>query len=269
IVVEVEVEGHKKGQDDNGNGKPSDEQPDNPINPGPSLPVPPNKPGEDEKPGDEDKVTDPTINPVTEGDKEISGTGKPGTDITVVITDKDGNKTEKTVKVGDDGKWKVVVDKDLKAGDKITATDSDGNKAQATVKAKPSKPAPKPDGSADWTGSSNLSERCINTGLGIGIPLLFLIPVGLASQLNIPGLSEFVAQINYQIQDLNTRLQQQTNTFNGPLAKQVADIDAQLSRFGADSRQAAGAVALIAAGALAIGLLADACAPGAGEGSSN
>ncbi|MTD92489.1 Rib/alpha-like domain-containing protein [Corynebacterium hiratae] len=263
--IEVPVNGHEKDRDDNG----SDKKPHNPGIPGgPSWPIDPNKPGEDEKPGDEDKVTKPSINPVTEDDKEISGTGKPGTDITVVITDKDGNETEKTVTVGDDGKWKVVVDKDLKAGDKITATDSDGKKAEATVKAKPSKPGSEPDDSSDWTGSSNLSERCINTGLGIGIPLLFLIPVGLASQMNIPGLSEFVAPINKQIQDLNTRLQQQAGLFNGPLADQVNGINAQLKRFGADYQQAAGAVALIAAGALAIGLLADACAPGAGEGSS-
>ena len=113
--------------------------------------------------------------------------------------------------------------------------------------------------------SSNLSERCVNTGLGIGIPLLFLIPVGLASQMNIPGLSDFIAPINKQIQDLNTRLQMQTNTFNGPLAKQMAGIDAQLKRFGVNANQAAGAVALISAGALAIGLLADACTPGADE----
>ena len=53
--------------------------------------------------------------------------------------------------------------------------------------------------------------------------------------------------------------------FNGPLADKMAGIDAQLKRFGADYHQVAGAVALIAAGALAIGLIADACAPGAGS----
>ena len=112
------------------------------------------------------------------------------------------------------------------------------------------------------------NQRCINTGLGVGIPLLFLIPVGLASQMNIPGLSDFVDPINKQIQDLNTQLQKQAGIFQGPLADKVAGIDAQLKRFVADHQQAAGAVALIAAGALAIGLIADACAPGAGGGSS-
>ena len=243
------------------------EKPKKPIIPGgPTWPIDPNKPGKDD-PSETPEVIKPTIDPAKDGDKEITGTAKPGTDITVTVTDKDGKKTEKTVKVGDDGKWKVVVDKELKTGDKIVAKDKDGNEASRIVTGD-SKPAPKPDGSADWTGSSNLSERCINTGLGIGIPLLFLIPVGLASQMNIPGLSEFVAPINKQIQDLNTRLQQQAGLFNGPLADQVNGINAQLKRFGADYQQAAGAVALIAAGALAIGLLADACAPGAGEGSS-
>ena len=243
------------------------EKPKKPIIPGgPTWPIDPNKPGEDD-PSETPEVIKPTIDPAKDGDKEITGTGKPGTDLTVTVTDKDGNETEKTVTVGDDGKWKVVVDKELKTGDKIVAKDKDGNKAERIVTGD-SKPAPKPDDSSDWTGSSNLSERCINTGLGIGIPLLFLIPVGLASQMNIPGLSEFVAPINKQIQDLNTRLQQQAGVFNGPLADQVNGINAQLKRFGADYQQAAGAVALIAAGALAIGLLADACAPGADEGSS-
>ena len=99
------------------------------------------------------------------------------------------------------------------------------------------------------------------TGLGVGIPLLFLIPVGLASQLNIPGLKDFVAPIDSQIQALNTQLQKQAGVFNGPLAGQVAGIDAQLKRFGINGST----LALVAAGALAIGLIADACAPGAGS----
>ncbi|MFH6890049.1 hypothetical protein [Corynebacterium aurimucosum] len=105
--------------------------------------------------------------------------------------------------------------------------------------------------------------------MGVGIPLLFLIPVGLASQMNIPGLKDFVAPINKQIRDLNTQLQKQAGVFNGPLAGKMAGIDAQLKRFGVDHQQAAGAVALIAAGALAIGLIADACAPGAGSSSGS
>ncbi|QQU93822.1 hypothetical protein J3S22_11735 [Corynebacterium aurimucosum] len=44
----------------------------------------------------------------------------------------------------------------------------------------------------------------------------------------------------------------------------MADSDADLERFGGDHQQAAGSVALIDAGALAMGLSVDACALGAG-----
>ena len=117
------------------------------------------------------------------------------------------------------------------------------------------------DDEGDESLSSKIGERCLATGLGAGIPLLFLIPVGLASQLNIPGLKEFVAPIDAQIQALNTQLQKQAGIFQGPLAGQAAAFDAQLKRFGLN----AGSIALVAAGALAIGLIADACAPGAGS----
>ena len=123
------------------------------------------------------------------------------------------------------------------------------------------------DDEGDESLSSKIGERCLATGLGAGIPLLFLIPVGLASQLNIPGLKEFVAPIDAQIQALNTQLQKQAGIFQGPLAGQAAAFDAQLKRFGLN----ASSLALIAAGALAIGLIADACTPGAGssDGSSD
>ena len=205
----------------------------------------------------------PDVFPVKEGDDEVTGTALPDTEATLTIVGKDGKEKFKDshVVVDKDGKWSVKPGVDIEAGDKVTITDAKGKQDTETAAKKGIDPSvPDEDGL-----SSNLSERCINTGLGIGLPLLFLIPVGLASQMNIPGLSDFLAPINKQIQDLNMRLQQQTNTFNGPLAKQMAGIDAQLKRFGADYHQAAGAVALIAAGALAIGLLADACAPGADE----
>ena len=214
--------------------------------------------------GSEDpEVAKPTITAPKEGQKTVSGTGEPGSKVTVDVNGKGG----KEVTVGDDGKWSVDLGDELKAGDKVKVTDSKGNKDEATVTAKgqgnPSEPT-KPS-SSDL--SSKVGERCLATGLGVGIPLLFLIPVGLASQLNIPGLKEFVAPIDGQIQALNTQLQKQAGIFQGPLAGQAAAFDAQLKRFGIN----ANTIALVAAGALAIGLIADACTPGAGssDGSSD
>ncbi|MHC2798699.1 putative IMPACT (imprinted ancient) family translation regulator, partial [Corynebacterium hesseae] len=199
------------------------------------------------------------------GDKvEIPNNGGKVQDGTTVETEGPGK-----AEIDKDGKLIVDVDKGAKPGDKVVVVvkDKDGKEIDKVV-VEVEKPGASSDGSGSSDLSSNLSQRCINTGLGVGIPLLFLIPVGLASQMNIPGLKDFVAPINKQIQDLNTQLQKQAGVFNGPLAGKVAGIDAQLKRFGAEYQQVAGAVALIAAGALAIGLIADACAPGAGGGSS-
>ena len=260
-------------------------KPSNPSYPDyPSWPIDPNKPGEDDKPGDKDpKDKDTDGDGLTDEQEKELGTdpNKADTDGDGINDgdevdgsknpfDKDGNKVKPGEKGAPTDPKKADTDGDgTNDGDEVTGSKNNGKPTDPNNP--DSKPEKDPNGSSklpDWNGSSNLSERCINTGLGIGIPLLFLIPVGLASQMNIPGLSEFVAPINKQIQDLNTRLQQQAGLFNGPLADQVNGINAQLKRFGADYQQAAGAVALIAAGALAIGLLADACAPGAGEGSS-
>ena len=214
--------------------------------------------------------------PETEKPDWKDGSGKPGDKVEIPNNGgkvQDGTTVETEgpgkAEIDKDGKLIVDVDKDAKPGDKVVVVvkDKDGKEIDR-VEVEVEKPGASSDGSGSSDLSSNLSQRCINTGLGVGIPLLFLIPVGLASQMNIPGLKDFVAPINKQIQNLNTQLQKQAGVFNGPLAGKVAGIDAQLKRFGADYQQVAGAVALIAAGALAIGLIADACAPGAGGGSS-
>jgi uncharacterized repeat protein (TIGR01451 family) len=51
------------------------------------------------------KSDPPTIDPVYRGDKEITGTGKPGADIIVILPD----GTELPTKVENDGTWKVTV----------------------------------------------------------------------------------------------------------------------------------------------------------------
>ena len=284
-VVVKDKDGNKVGEIDIKITKPKTDNNDGGNNGGWfPWPIDPNKPGEDDKPGDEDpKDKDTDGDGLTDEQEKELGTdpNKADTDGDGINDgdevdgsknpfDKDGNKVKPGEKGAPTDPKKADTDGDgTNDGDEVTGSKNNGKPTDPNNPK--SKPETDPNGSSklpDWNGSSNLSERCINTGLGIGIPLLFLIPVGLASQMNIPGLSEFVAPINKQIQDLNTRLQQQAGLFNGPLADQVNGINAQLKRFGADYQQAAGAVALIAAGALAIGLLADACAPGAGEGSS-
>ncbi|MDK6814805.1 hypothetical protein QP363_12550, partial [Corynebacterium sp. UMB6689] len=240
--IEVEVNGHEKDRDDNG----SEASDKTTVDDSGVKPVDPT----DEEQDTGIKVTNP------DDDTKVSATDEDGKDIPVEI-DENGNVVV-TPGTDVDGPINVVVeDPDLDGGKAEIEVPVEGHDKGRDDNKKPAKPG------KDLSSKPN--ERCINTGLGVGIPLLFLIPVGLASQMNIPGLSDFVAPINKQIRDLNTQLQKQAGVFNGPLAGKMAGIDAQLKRFGVDHQQAAGAVALIAAGALAIGLIADACAPGAGS----
>ena len=145
-----------------------------------------------------------------------------------------------------DGKWKIEVpsDVDLKPGQKVIVEDGDKNSTEATV------------------GID--TPKCVATSVGFGLPLIALLPLGLATQLEIPGLSDFAAQANAQIQNANTQIQQQLGIFNPQLATQVDAINAKLGQYGTDLATVAGGLALIAAGILAGTIIYDNCSPNGG-----
>ena len=143
-----------------------------------------------------------------------------------------------------------------------------------------------PDGDFDGDGISNKDEieggtnpaksdkgktpeidvpKCVATSVGFGLPLIALLPIGLATQIQIPGLSEFVAQANAQIQNANTQIQQQLGIFNPQLAAQVEAINGQLAQYGTDLATVAAGLALIAAGILAGTIIYDNCSPKGGS----
>ena len=194
--------------------------------------------------GDKTKdETAPKVNPIKPGDKTISGTGdRPGEDIKVTLPN--GKVVETTT--DKDGKWKIEVpsDVDLKPGQKVIVEDGDKNSTEATV------------------GID--TPKCVATSVGFGLPLIALLPLGLATQLEIPGLSDFAAQANAQIQNANTQIQQQLGIFNPQLATQVDAINAKLGQYGTDLATVAGGLALIAAGILAGTIIYDNCSPNGG-----
>ena len=196
--------------------------------------------------------TAPKVNPVKDTDKQITGEGRPGETLTVTFPD--GKKV--TVKVGDDGKWSVKVPEGtkLETGKKITVEDQDGNKTEVTIE------SGKTAGLTD-----DERNRCIATSIGFGLPLLALIPLGLATQIAIPGLTPVVEQVSAQIQAANSRIQQQFGIFNPQMAAQVAQVDAQLRQFGLDVATVGAGVVLLAAGILAGTIIYDNCTPGGGS----
>ena len=204
-----------------------------------------------------------------------SGDVKPGT--TVEVTDGPG-----TAEIDDNGKITVKPNEDAKPGDKIVVEvkDPEGeviDTVEITIEEKDESGSSITDGSSILDGSSNVDwERCAPAAAGLGLPLLFLLPIGLASQMNIPGFSPLVKQVSAQIDGINRQLgqknaalQKQLGIFNGPLAKQASQIDLMLKKVSPEAGRIGGGIALAAAGALALGLLINSCAPGAGSSSSS
>ena len=193
--------------------------------------------------GDVKDTTAPTVNPIKPGDKAVSGTGdRPNEDIIVELPG--GKKVETTT--DKDGKWtvKVPAGVELEPGQDIKVSDAAGNETNAKV--------------GIDTG------KCVATSLGFGLPLLALIPLGLATQMEVPGLSNVVADANAQLQAANTQIQQQLGLFNPEIAAQVDAANKQLAAFGTDLGTVAAGLALIAAGILAGTLIYDNCSPNGG-----
>ena len=225
-------------------------------------------PGKDAKPGDKvvvvvkdpkgneiDRIeveikdeTAPTVNPVKEGDKEITGRGdRPDERIIVTLPD----STEIKTTTDKDGNWTVKVpeDKPLSRGDKIEVRDGARNKAKTVTV-------------GEKKISSSEREGCTESLIGFGLPLLALIPLGIASQVAIPGLQDIQAQVGRQIQDANSALQNQLGIMDPRLAKAAADFQAQLRGAGANLNQVLGGIAVLAYGIAAITTIATKCGPG-------
>ena len=116
-------------------------------------------------------------------------------------------------------------------------------------------PAPTPQGPAD-------PGKCVATAVGFGLPLLALIPIGLATQLSIPGLTDFVENVSMDLERANAQIQKNLGMFNPETAKALSQMNAQLRKAGFDLATVGAGLAVIAAGILAGTLIYENCAPG-------
>ena len=98
-------------------------------------------------------------------------------------------------------------------------------------------------------GSSD--PKCIASLVGLASPLLLLIPLGVLSQVNIPGLEGVRGQLNAAIQDANDRIQQGLGIYDRDRASRAAGVQ---GAFAVENSQmigvAAGALGVITAGLL-------------------
>ena len=98
-------------------------------------------------------------------------------------------------------------------------------------------------------GSSKLDDKCIWSIVGLTAPLALLIPLGILSQVSIPGLEPVHQQLNMAVQRANTSLQRGLGIYDEDKAGRAAGVDAALR--GIDASQlalAGGALAAVAVG---------------------
>ena len=143
--------------------------------------------------------------------------------------------------------------------------DGDGhtNREEIEKNTNPADAQDKPD-----TAPGIDTGKCVATTLGFGLPLIALLPIGLATQIDLPGLTPIANEVSARLEQTNSQIQQQLGVFNPQMAGQVAEVNARLKEVGADLAMVAAGIALIAAGILAGTLIYDNCAPGGGFNSS-
>ena len=211
----------------------------------------------DKKPNWDDASTTPKT-PVDVPKKEGSGDVPEGSTVEV-----DGPGT---AELKPDGTITVTPSDDAKVGDEIIVTVKDKNgkeidKVTVTIEG---------DGPTSSNGpSSKLSkeerDRCIAVSVGFGLPLIALVPLGLAMSMSIPGLTPVVEQVSNQIQRANSELQRQLGVFNPEAARMSAQLDATLRQFGLSTAQVGSALAALIIGITAAASIASACTPGNGS----
>ena len=109
-------------------------------------------------------------------------------------------------------------------------------------------------GNGQGAGDVNVGSsdpKCIASLVGLASPLLLLIPLGVLSQVNIPGLEGVRGQLNAAIQDANDRIQQGLGIYDRDRASRAAGVQ---GAFAVENSQmigvAAGALGVITAGLL-------------------
>ena len=245
VEVEVPVADHAKGVDDNGSDKPVEAELPNwkadkdtgSLFPGGSVTVP-NRGG---------KVPDGTT-------VEVEGPGK--------------------AEIDGKGNLVITANGDAKPGEKITVTvkDKDGN-VIGTVSSIVDKKADEPSKPTNPTGTPAPQEpaidkgKCAASAVGFGLPLLALIPIGLATQMSIPGVSEFVENVSKDLEGANAQIQQNLGMFNPQTAQALSQMNEQLRKAGFDLASVGAGIAVIAAGIIAGTIIYDNCAPGGSKSS--
>ena len=89
-------------------------------------------------------------------------------------------------------------------------------------------------------GSSELDGKCIASLVGLSAPLLLAIPLGILSQVQIPGLEGLSAQVNNAIRETNDRIQRGLGIYDNDRAQRAAGLQGAFNVANPEMLQLAG-----------------------------
>lgn len=195
----------------------------------------------------------------------VNDDAKPGE--TVIVRVKDGDKVVDTVTITVDKPSGPDFGESTTPATPTTATATETTTVRETATATTTATATDgkdgrdgKDGKDGKDASSQLSDDCRDALLGWGIPLLALIPLGIAAQVAIPGLENIKRGIDEHLQAMNTQLQQQLGMLNPELAAQAKALnDAGNGLVGVLA-----GLGLLALGVTALMSILNKCVPGMG-----
>ena len=165
----------------------------------------------------------------------------------------------KEIEVSEDGKLRVLPGAHLNGGKKLMVVPVENGKV--IDKDKVIINITQQDTTVQEQGSSSeLDGKCIASVVGLSAPLLLAIPVGILSQVQIPGLEGVSAQINNAMREANDRVQRGLGIYNEDRAQRAAGF--QNAFQGVNTEQlgmAAGALGAITVGLLIVDQVMRAC----------
>lgn len=183
-----------------------------------------------------------------------------GSDLKDFVLTKNQELIEKIVQTGP-GEYTLKVAEGASGDVSYVLVDENGNQStERHITIKLTERVTQNTGGVAGEKTRKLDGKCIAGIVGLTAPLLLAIPVGILSQVQIPGLEHVSAQINAAIQEANNQIQRGLGIYDEDRASRAAGIQ---GAFAIDNPQmlglAAGSLAAITIGLLAVDGVMRAC----------